>query len=407
MKNIVKRKVKRVFDRTIRYNTHYKPNGVYPTSKEYYELCKQEKAGYYELYPELVTSLTVQTDLFNNLSKYLIYDRVVNSGPEPVLIAKTTYFVVEIPNGRLYTNNIDTIAIIASNGHLIGDVSYQFIPNRATRPEENGTFKQNFFKKPVKYKGTVFNMLSGAGATNNYGHWLIDVLPRIHLLKESGLFDKVDWFLVPRYQIDYQIDSLRLLGIGPEKIIECTSDLHLEADYLIASTHPRSQYSFLIPDWVYTFLRHSFLSHQPDTSYYPPLVYISRRDSNIRQALNEPKLIALLTNYGFQTFTLASLPFIEKVRLFASAEVVIAVSGAGLANLFFCKPGTQVIEMFSRGMIQTAWYNIASKLGLSYRFLVSDQGSTATSEKQGQVEDVLVDLSSLKKMLTNLHALKK
>lgn len=386
----VHRKLKKIIKNSIYYNYSYRPSGIYPTSKLYAASVK-EKIAYIEVYPNLVTDLIITEELYHACSDYF----------KPHLSVETTYVVVEIPNGRIHTDNATSIAVISADNHLIADVSFSYNYGRTVRPQENNIFKQRFFLRPKKYRGTVFPMLTGGSGINNYSHWLIDVLPRIHLLKESGLFDQIDYFLVPAYKHDFQKQTLQMLGIGEDKIIEGNKHPHIEADRIIASSAPRGNDS-IIPYWLCDFLKNSFLKQSIIKTGYPPLIYLSRKDSKFRNVANEAALTVLLKKYSFQTFVLSELSFEEKVSLFASAQVIISATGAGMTNIVFSKKGTKVIEIFNEGFVVGPFYDLAPKVGMDYKYIICKTGSKARNLKQGQEEDVIVDLDQIQKMLDSI-----
>jgi capsular polysaccharide biosynthesis protein len=376
------------------HNYSYKPSGIYQSAKIYAqaEASKGNTIFYKEIYSDLVSDLHISKELYDACSHYF----------KPNLSVKTTYVVVEVPGGRIHTDNATSIAIISADNRLIGDISFSYDYGRTTESSQNNIFKQKYFDKPFRLSGTVFTLLTGGSGINNYSHWLIDVLPRIHLLKESALYDQIDWFLVPSYRHDFQRDTLSLLGIGPEKIIEGDKYPHIEADRIVASTAPRGNDS-IIPYWLCSYLRTSFMA--ADLQFkYPPYIYLSRKDSKFRVVANEDELTDLLKKYNFETYILSELSFLEKINLFAGAQVVISATGAGMTNMVFCKKGTKIIELFNEGFVVGPFYDMSPKLGLDYHYIISKTGSKAKNLKQGQKEDLVVDLMQVKKLMDTLFS---
>lgn len=401
----VRRKSLSFLRKFIYHNYKLKPNKAYQLSKSYFVDNHNQDAQYSELFPDYTTNLPVPEGLLKAIPPYCRYDKLLVEN-SCILTVTTSYIIVALPNGRLYSNNIDMVAVITQDNALLGDVSLQYLPNRIARPEENNIFRQAYFTSPRKYKGTVFNMLAGGGPIINYGHWLIDVLPRIYLLKKSGWFDKVDWFVVPNYKYDFQKDSLKLLGIDQNKIIQGSDQLHITADVLIASTAPRGERSYLMPAWVVDFHRESFLNNQLISNKYPPLVYISRRDGTSRKVLNEQKLIDLLEHYGFKVYELSKLSFVEKISLFSYAKVILSVVGAGLSNVVYCQKGTKVIEIFPEVLVDTFNYNLAKLVEADYSYLICKSEIQAKKLTTANNADFTVDLDQLKKMLDDVFEMK-
>jgi capsular polysaccharide biosynthesis protein len=387
-----------VLRKFVYYNHKYKPKGYFLSTKDYVQAHRDSGVKYYEIFPNQITTLEVPVDMIPLLSPWSLYD-TFDPTLERTLKVITNYVVAVVPNGRLYSNNIDMVAVITKDNQLLADVSFQYHMHRIAKPQENKVFKQNFFIAPKKYKGVVFNMLAGGGPIINYGHWLIDVVPRIYLLKKSGWFDKVDWFVVPNYRIDFQKDTLRLLGISADKIIIGTEQLHVEADILISSTAPRGDRSYLMPNWIVDFHRQSYINPDIDEKKYPSMIYITRRDGKARKVLNESELITTLERYGCKCVELSSYTFIEKVNLFNAAKIIISVTGAGLANVMYCNKNAKVIEIYPDVLIHTFNYNLAHIVGLDYHYMICKADTDAKNLIEANDANIKVDVDELKSLL--------
>src|SRR5688500_17949428 len=90
----IKNKLSRIISKTIYHNYSYKPTGIYYTSKEYVASIKGTKPAYVEVYPDLLTQMHVPVEL---------YAKHINRSLQ--LSVQTNYIVVEIPNGRVYSDN--------------------------------------------------------------------------------------------------------------------------------------------------------------------------------------------------------------------------------------------------------------------------------------------------------------
>jgi capsular polysaccharide biosynthesis protein len=74
-------------------------------------------------------------------------------------------------------------------------------------------------------------------------------------------------------------------------------------------------------------------------------IYITRRKAIKRKVVNEEAVVSYLRQYGFEEVALEELHFCEQINLFRSAEVVVSMHGAGLANIIFMEPASIVIEI--------------------------------------------------------------
>jgi hypothetical protein len=406
-KGLLERLAKKIFYQTVPRHTHYRPTGTYLTSYSYYQMHNPAGADYQEIFPDIVTFLRVTREFYEKLSSYKLYD---DTTPEDkyTLTVKTNYSLVKIPHGRIFTDNMTVVAVITHNNKLLRDVSFQYDARKTGPPPTNRVFRHSYFTKPVKFPGTVFTALTGGGGVHNYGHWLIDVLPCLYLLKESGWFETIDWFLVPNIEHDYQRDSLKMLGIDLNKVINGSLYTHIEADAIIASTAPRGERSFIIPAWITQLHRKYFVTEQVlDKKTYPELVYISRKDSLLRRIVNEDEVEAILREYGFEIVVSSQLSFIEKINLFNKARIIVSASSAGLGSLFFAAEKAKVLEIFSQGFVHTHYYNIAQSVGMDYHFLVCEHSSPAKTDLQGERENIMVDLNQLRQALNRMFAVNR
>lgn len=387
LKKISKR-LRKSFVRVVPYNHSFKPDGFYRTIDDYIKSGVERNAKCIEIYPEYISHTNISEEFLDRCTKYTELPAVATIPSSKIIV---------LPEGRLYTESVENVSIITGNNKLLGEVSYQNKPSNLI--EDNLLLKQQFFIPVKRYKGVVFHLLIGGSGSTNYFHWLFDSLARIHLLKKSGWFDKVDWFVVPSYKVDYQRDSLSMLGISRDKIIEGDVELHIQADLLLASTYVR--YFEHVPLWCCNFLRDNFLKSQTvenaDTS---PLVYISRRDANRRRIVNEDELIELLSGYGFKSYELTGLSFLEKIELFRKAKVVVAVHGAGQANLVFCDKGAEVLEIIPDGFVFPIFYDISNKVGVNYTYLISKADTAKTTINSNIVVDLEEVREKIEKMLS-------
>jgi capsular polysaccharide biosynthesis protein len=286
-----------------------------------------------------------------------------------------------IPHGRLWSGKSENFAVITGDDIILADVSSEYkSPNLL---ENHICLAQIKLPHVHKIDGTVA-VLSSAGGTKYYFHWMADVLPRLHLLEGSGVnLLAIDKFIVNSLQEPYQKETLSDLGIPLDKFIESSKYPHIKADKLLVPSIP--SYDCLPPLWVCNFLKDEFLhSDIAERSPQPTKIYISRSDANWRRLTNETELIEILLPLGFSVFSLSSLTVQEKASLFATAEVIIGPHSSGLTNLAFCRPGTKVIEIFSPLAVAKAFWLIASQRGLDYYYLLGEGEILPKNNKWGK-----------------------
>ncbi|QCR21390.1 hypothetical protein C1N53_02855 [Pontibacter sp. SGAir0037] len=389
----------KITKRVVPHQTKFKPTGVYQLQQADSSFSGNGDVVVHSIYPNYVTTLDISEELYQACSEYWKPQRKV----------VTDYVVVEVPNGRIHTDNEISIAVITSGNQVVENVSLSLREGKVVDTRLNSIFRQQYFTKPDRFKGTVFSMLSGGAGINNIGHWFLDVLPRLHLLQESGMFDQVDWFLVPSTRYSYQSETLKMMGIPLEKVITGETYTHIQADKIIASTAPRGNHT-LVPSWLLDYMRNAFLPKEQqefksrEIGSEGPFIYISRRDSSIRNVLNEEELQNVLGNYGFQTILSSNLSISEKINLFSKAKLVLSPTGAGLISMLFCQPGTKLVEIFNEGFVIEPFFDIATKLNLDYKYIICKTSGKkiAQNATQGQHDHLVVETEKVEELLKEL-----
>lgn len=369
------RRAGRVLRELLPYQQHFRPRGVHARSQE---LASRPDSGvtYREVYPATESWLDLSADFYDAL---IAHNKTARYEPVPAA------FALAIENGRVYADNPLSVAVIGPDNHLLGDVSFQYRRTtkvRDFRPEDNNIFRQRFFRTPLQVAGTVCSLLCGGGAADgNYWHWLIDSLPRLHLLRAAGLAESVDYYLVYDRRHPAVLETLSLLGIRPEQVLDVRTTPHVQAGRLLVTSPVRGRGDHT-PRWACQFLHDAFvpMAQARVTRQFPPYVYINRRDTTARNVLNEPEVEAALAEYGIESFALTGMPFLEQVALFNRAKVVVAVHGAGLTNLVFSRPGTPMLEFFPESFVQSFFLELTQRLDLPYRHLVCPSPTPAHSD---------------------------
>jgi tetratricopeptide (TPR) repeat protein/capsular polysaccharide biosynthesis protein len=335
--------------------------------------------------------------------------RLSNSQPLPVESPKT--FVAAIPDGRVwivpkenYWLICKAIAVMTPDNYLLADLSRDY-PGFLPGCERHDVRKHSVFNlesfPPLKQIEGSVAVLSGLSG-NVYFHWMVDVLPRIELLRRSGRdLAEIDWFLVNSYQHQFQRESLRILGIPEEKVLESDRLPHIQATELIVPSF--AGYLGWPSGWAIDFLRREFLKGIIPSYHYPKRIYISRSKARYRRVLNEADVVEVLEGFGFVSILPESMSLQEQIAYFYHAEVIVAAHGSGLTNTIFCRAGTKVIELMSPHYISHYYWGSSQYLQLEHYFLTGEAFECYPIRQlmyqNSLTEDILVNLSSLKRMV--------
>lgn len=314
-------------------------------------------------------------------------------------------FVAVIPQGRHWLNSNQTqSAVITPDNRILGDLSHQFpafSPGHPSQhPSHHGILQLDKLP-PIRHIDGTVAILAGLLDTV-YFHWMFDILPRVELLRRSGVdFDTIDYFLIDR-QLPFQRETLDALGIPPEKTLSTDRHSHLQASRLIVPSFPGTV--AWMPPWTCDFLQNQFLTPAAlETTPTVERLYISRTRATSRRILNETELIQGLQQYGVQSVELESMSVVQQAALFAKAKVIIAPHGSGLSNLAFCQPGTRVIELFSPNFVYSCYWLVSQLVGLDYYYYTGKTLPGSAFHRliypDPRLEDLLVDIGELSQLL--------
>jgi len=306
-------------------------------------------------------------------------------------------FVATISNGRVWGRYG---AVVTSDDTFLYDVSREFGKYGGVFGKEHSIFKQIKLANVKPLTGRI--AVVACAGSNNYHHWLYDTLPRIQLLKLVGIFDTIDYFIIDYTGLKFQKESLDLLGIPLNKIIACNNNVsfHVQAEVLIVPSLPARLGT--ISDWAIEFLRNTFLGKQHDLNLKSMKIYLSRRKAPTRKLHNEKEVFEKLSQLGYQEFFAEDHSICETARVFAQCQSIIGVHGSGFANLAFCSPGTQVIDILAPKHFDGYYWMLSNNTRSQYAYLFG-KGNRLTEGtdlvKNKIDEDIDFDLNELLTLL--------
>lgn len=103
-------------------------------------------------------------------------------------------------------------------------------------------------------------------------------------------------------------------------------------------------------------------------------IFISRRGTKARAIADQNHLEQSFSQDGYELVQLEKLPWADQVRLFANAESIAGLHGAGFANILFAPSHCSIHEIFPEGYCNDCYARLAESLGMVYRYsLVNDQ----------------------------------
>jgi capsular polysaccharide biosynthesis protein len=267
-------------------------------------------------------------------------------------IVDTTYWAV-IHDGKLY--NKEAYNRRVANSPLIGQ--------RMSRDEKTFivTYPANL---PAIDSPCIF-----VGGDKNYSHWLTRSLLKLGLIEHDGYRQLPLLLHMPLQR--FHLESLNLLGIRPERLLQVSAGAAVRCRRLVVPTQLSARPGFAAGvDWLRTRLSGRL---GPLPGLAEDLLFLSRSDTSHRALVNEGELGAALAPLGFRTIVPGTMSVGDQIRAFSRARVVVAAHGAGLTNMIFAARDALIIEITSTNIaFMDDFRFMAEALGQRIVTIVSD-----------------------------------
>ena len=202
----------------------------------------------------------------------------------------------------------------------------------------------------------------------NYGHWMMEMLPRAHLV-HSRCPELDARFLVaeaPEPLRATMAASLALLGIAPSRIITAGNAPRRFAELLLVEglSEHGVYMSPLVMDCADALAR--TVEAQGAMMQAGRPLFVTRQAAGFRRLVEEDALLMRAQEAGIVPVEPALLPLPAQIALFKGAAGIAGVMGAALTNIAFAAPGTPVTALAPAGMPDTFFWFIAALRGLDY-----------------------------------------
>ncbi len=221
---------------------------------------------------------------------------------------------------------------------------------------------------PISVDGPWINLL--VGGHRNYYHWMLECLAR--LAGASDATRTIGRILIPMPRAEFHQASLVFAGIPAALDIRFVAPS--ETLRVREAVSPWSVTGYHRPHpCIVPFFRAMRDAAPRRDEAWPRRLYIDRRGSDQRPLANEEELIAALLPRGFVPVRLETLPLADQIALFAHADMIVAPHGAGLTNLVFARPETQVLELLMDGWVNWCFRHLAALFGLPYDCVLGRQ----------------------------------
>jgi len=225
---------------------------------------------------------------------------------------------------------------------------------------------------------------------NNYFHWLLETLPKLLFIDSLGKYDNIP--LLVTSGLDKNLYSaLEKVNVIKHPIIFIDPGVAYYVDQLIypsALSRMIDRYKghaafnkdiIFSPYWI---LRIANLLKPNNLSKAKPWrkLYLAR-NNGLRKLINQDEIIQILSEEGFEIIDPENLTFDSQIDLFSLASVIVAPTGASLANMLWCQPGTKIIVFMSNHETTNFyfWSYLGDILNLEIKIIIGERSFNLTN----------------------------
>ncbi len=195
-------------------------------------------------------------------------------------------------------------------------------------------------------------------ASNNYYHWIFDILCRIIYVNQFDKLKKVPLIVdetVRRHEtclklLEYlNFSERKIIYIEREKFYKINT-LHYFSPCTWSSVYNNinaktvNKARFMKSRETITLFREEVLKQiNQNEKTYPKKIFISRRGSTVQRLVNENELAELSTKFGFEIYDPMQHSIEEQIVLFKNVDCIICDEGAALVNMLWCQNKAKII----------------------------------------------------------------
>jgi hypothetical protein len=264
-------------------------------------------------------------------------------------------YVADITNARIFSNSgiiltADGTALSDTGGHPKFGTYVSFGYDNVVVAQQSSKVLLDFSEyKTREIDAGIY--LSGL-ASNAFGHWFPEFLPKLQFLKKHPDFASLP-IIVDEDMPQSHFDHLRRLVENPLILLQANESLLCKR--LLVSPSPAFSpvelFSNDIPLHEMPGLSPRALRFlQGNQSYdtnkpHNRRIFLARKNMKWRRLLNEDKIAEYLSKLGFEKIFIEEMTVSEQIDLFQQARWIVAPNGSSLLNLIFADTNVKLIVL--------------------------------------------------------------
>ena len=207
--------------------------------------------------------------------------------------------------------------------------------------------------------GTIVTFNTSFG--DSYGHWISEVIPCFSIAWNLDVDDYNFYLNLGRTDNHFKPDTLEWMGFNLQRLVQpeyfpCVTPCFTCDEIIDSQIHPvvsadnvifirKTRYSWWARDFVSRTFRKMAEPRRKNRR-----LYFSRSEEQRRKIINEPEVIEVLMEYGFEIIQKDDfwMPYAEQVGMFREAEIVVTQRASIFYNLWYCDEGFHLITLWAR-----------------------------------------------------------
>jgi capsular polysaccharide biosynthesis protein len=272
------------------------------------------------------------------------------------------------------------------------------------RSNERYLFPSDYFRdldrlRSEKVPELVNSYISISAGSPNWGHFLVDELPRICKFIASCDSSEV----INIYMTDYSSNQVKL----NQNKIEAIRYLHVNRsiEFHLMPENQVNQFksaSYISPITFHPFyknkeflntprLLNSFITKDLGKDSKEKIFCIRTTGARSLSKSAIAQLKSLFEPLGYFFYSPENDSVENQFRIFTGAKTIIGLMGAGMCNSMFSGPGTKLIYIAPSGWEETFFWNLANQLGHEYHVYYSEMNKDKEQPEEDTFNLDLVD----------------
>ncbi|MDD3084039.1 MAG: hypothetical protein PHP82_03380 [Candidatus ainarchaeum sp.] len=133
---------------------------------------------------------------------------------------------------NVFVGLIKNARIISKNANIITEDNIDVNKDVSVLSSSMNSYENYFILPKIE---TINSRVLTISNSENYFHWMFEILPRLYFIKKTGL--KTDYYLFPKNK-QFQRDSIKALKIPKNKIIDLNEKTHIKVKEVLFSSMP-------------------------------------------------------------------------------------------------------------------------------------------------------------------------